>query len=213
MAVERLATSIYTNARNGNLNSEETKKKVGEAAVGTSAAAAAGRKAGFSMFKSSSKVGALSGEVVDNIRLANKPVQETKFLFGRFGRMMTKYAEAFSGWVQKAPVIGKIVKTSLFAGTAKCLGFGGNFQRRYLCPRRRRAVRVQRKFYARNRHRNAGNRLTRRPGRRILSKDTKKAMTGPMPAARPQERGPTAERSLPQPRQSATPELPAEPGV
>ena len=100
MAVERLATSIYTNARNGNLNSEETKKKVGEAAVGTSAAAAAGRKAGFSMFKSSSKVGALSGEVVD------------------------KYAEAFSGWVQKAPVIGKIVKTSLFAGTAKCLGFG-----------------------------------------------------------------------------------------
>lgn len=124
MAVERLATSIYTNARNGNLNSEETKKKVGEAAVGTSAAAAAGRKAGFSMFKSSSKVGALSGEVVDNIRLANKPVQETKFLFGRFGKMMTKYAEAFSGWVQKAPVIGKIVKTSLFAGTAKCLGFG-----------------------------------------------------------------------------------------
>lgn len=123
MAVERLAASLY-NVRNGNINSDETKKKVGEAAVGTSAAAAAGRKAGFSMFKSSQKAYNLSGEVVGNIRLANKPVQETKVLFGSFGQMVTKYAEAFSGWVQKAPVLGKIVKTSLFAGTAKCLGFG-----------------------------------------------------------------------------------------
>lgn len=123
MAVERLAASLYS-ARNGNINSDETKKKVGEAAVGTSAAAAAGRKAGFSMFKSSQKAYNLSGEVIDNIKLANKPIKETKVLFGSFGKMAKKYAAAFSEWVQKAPVIGKIVKTSLFAGTAKCLGFG-----------------------------------------------------------------------------------------
>ena len=76
MAVERLATSLY-NARNGNITSEENRKKVGEAAVGTSAAAAAGRKAGFSMFKSSQKAYNLSGEVIDNIKLANKPIKET----------------------------------------------------------------------------------------------------------------------------------------
>lgn len=123
MPVDKLATSLY-NARNGNLNSEETKKRVGEAAVGTSAAAAAGRKAGFSMFKTSSKVGNLSGEVVDSIRIANKPVKETKVLFGSFGKVMRKYSEAFSDWVQKAPVLGKLVKTSVFRGTAKCFGFG-----------------------------------------------------------------------------------------
>ncbi len=123
MSVDKLASSIYS-AKNGNFNSEETKKRVGEAAVGTSAAAAAGRKAGFSMFKTTSKIGNLSDEVVDSIRLANKPVKETKVLFGSFGRVMRKYAQAFSGWVQKAPVIGKVVKTSLFQGTAKCFGFG-----------------------------------------------------------------------------------------
>ncbi len=123
MAVERLATSLY-NARNGNITSEENRKKVGEAAVGTSAAAAAGRKAGFSMFKSSQKAYNLSGEVIDNIKLANKPIKETKVLFGSFGRMAKKYAAALSDWVQKAPVIGKLVKTPFFKGTAKCFGSG-----------------------------------------------------------------------------------------
>lgn len=123
MAVERLAASLYS-ARNGNINSDETKKKVGEAAVGTSAAAAAGRKAGFSMFKSSQKAYNLSGELIDNIKLANKPIKETKVLFGSFGRTAKKYAAAFSEWVQKAPVIGKIVKTKVFMGSAKLLGSG-----------------------------------------------------------------------------------------
>ncbi len=103
---------------------ERRKKRVGEAAVGTSAVAAAGNKAGFRMFGASKKMGYLSQEVVDNIKLANKPVKQTKSLFGKFGKM----AKAFSGWitdsVAKTPVLNKLVKSKLFMGVASSLGFG-----------------------------------------------------------------------------------------
>ena len=77
--------SFTANERNSQAEIENKKKKVGEAAVGTSAVAAAGNRAGFKMFKSTKKMGYLSQEVVDNIKFANKPIKETKSLFGKFG--------------------------------------------------------------------------------------------------------------------------------
>lgn len=103
---------------------ENKKKKVAEAAVGTSAVAAAGNRAGFKMFKSAKKVGYLQQEVVDSIRIANKPIKETKSLFGKFGKMAKGFANGITNWVHKAPVIGKVVKSKLFLGTASFLGFG-----------------------------------------------------------------------------------------
>lgn len=103
---------------------DKKKKRVGEAAVGTSAVAAAGNKAGFRMFNSTKKAGYLSQEVVDNIKLAQKPVKQTKSLFGKFGKM----AKAFTGWitdtVAKTPILNKLVKSKLFIGAASTLGFG-----------------------------------------------------------------------------------------
>lgn len=103
---------------------EKKKKRVGEAAVGTSAVAAAGNKAGLKMFNSTKKAGYLSQEVIDNIKLANKPVKQTKSLFGKFGKM----AKTFTGWitdtVAKTPVLNKIVKSRLFVGAASTVGFG-----------------------------------------------------------------------------------------
>ncbi|MBR5556006.1 hypothetical protein IKU74_08340 [bacterium] len=104
---------------------EKKKKQVGEAAVGTSAVAAAGHRAGcFKMFNSTKKAGYLSKEVVDNIKLANKPIQETKSLFGKFGKMAKSFTGAITNWVDKTPVVNKIVKSKIFTGTASCLGFG-----------------------------------------------------------------------------------------
>ncbi len=116
--------SFTANERNRQAEIENKKKKVGEAAVGTSAVAAAGNKAGFKMFKSTKKMGYLSQEVVDNIKLVNKPIKETKSLFGKFGKMAKGFADGITNWVQKAPVIGKVVKSKLFLGTASFLGFG-----------------------------------------------------------------------------------------
>ncbi|PWL77028.1 hypothetical protein DBY21_05810 [Candidatus Gastranaerophilales bacterium] len=116
--------SFTANERNRQAEIENKKKKVGEAAVGTSAVAAAGNKAGFKMFKSTKKMGYLSQEVVDNIKLANKPIKETKSLLGKFGKMAKGFADGITNWVQKAPVIGKVVKSKLFLGTASFLGFG-----------------------------------------------------------------------------------------
>lgn len=116
--------SFTANERNRQAEIENKKKKVGEAAVGTSAVAAAGNKAGFKMFKSTKKMGYLSQEVVDNIKFANKPIKETKTLFGKFGKMAKGFADGITNWVQKAPVIGKVVKSKLFLGTASFLGFG-----------------------------------------------------------------------------------------
>lgn len=70
------------------------------------------------------KMGYLSQEVVDNIKFANKPIKETKSLFGKFGKMAKGFADGITNWVQKAPVIGKVVKSKLFLGTASFLGFG-----------------------------------------------------------------------------------------
>lgn len=103
---------------------EEKKKKVGEAAVGGGAIAAAGSKAGFRNFSTAKKAGYLSQEVMDNIKLARKPVAETKSLFSRFGRMAKEFTEAITGWAQKAPVISKIVKSKPFIGVASFFGFG-----------------------------------------------------------------------------------------
>lgn len=47
--------SFTANERNSQAEIENKKKKVGEAAVGTSAVAAAGNRAGFKMFKSTKK--------------------------------------------------------------------------------------------------------------------------------------------------------------
>lgn len=116
--------SFTANERNSQAEIENKKKKVGEAAVGTSAVAAAGNKAGFKMFKSTKKMGYLSQEVVDNIKFANKPIKETKTLFGKFGKMAKGFADGITNWVQKAPVIGKVVKSKFFLGTASFLGFG-----------------------------------------------------------------------------------------
>ncbi|MBS5860718.1 hypothetical protein KID03_04730 [bacterium] len=116
--------SFTANERNSQAEIENKKKKVGEAAVGTSAVAAAGNRAGFKMFKSTKKMGYLSQEVVDNIKFANKPIKETKSLFGKFGKMAKGFADGITNWVQKAPVIGKVVKSKLFLGTASFLGFG-----------------------------------------------------------------------------------------
>lgn len=104
---------------------EKKKKQVGEAAVGTSAAAAAGHRAGcFKMFSSAKKAGNLSQEVVDNIKLANKPIRETKSLFGKFGKMAQSFTGAITNWVNKTPVVNKVVKSKVFMGTASALGFG-----------------------------------------------------------------------------------------
>lgn len=116
--------SFTANERNRQAEIENKKKKVGEAAFGTSALAAAGNKAGFKMFKSTKKMGYLSQDVVNNIKLANKPIKETKSLFGKFGKMAKGFADGITNWVQKAPVIGKVVKSKLFLGTASFLGFG-----------------------------------------------------------------------------------------
>ena len=116
--------SFTANERNSQAEIENKKKKVGEAAVGTSAVAAAGNRSGFKMFKSTKKMGYLSQEVVDNIKFANKPIKETKSLFGKFGKMAKGFADGITNWVQKAPVIGKVVKSKLFLGTASFLGFG-----------------------------------------------------------------------------------------
>ena len=116
--------SFTANERNSQAEIENKKKKVGEAAVGTSAVAAAGNRAGFKMFKSTKKMGYLSQEVVDNIKFANKPIKETKSLFGKFGKMAKGFADGITNWVKKAPVIGKVVKSKLFLGTASFLGFG-----------------------------------------------------------------------------------------
>jgi len=103
---------------------EKKKKRVGEAALGTSAVAAAGNKAGFRMFNATKKAGYLSQEIVDNIKLANKPIQETKSLFGKFGKMARSFSEGITKWVSKTPVLNKIVKSRIFMGTASTLGFG-----------------------------------------------------------------------------------------
>lgn len=103
---------------------EKKKKKVGEAAVGTGAVAAASNKAGFKMFGSTKKLGYLSQEVTDNIRLASRPVKETKSLFGRFGKMAKGFSEGITNWVNKMPVLKKVIKSKFFMGTASFLGFG-----------------------------------------------------------------------------------------
>lgn len=112
----------------GNVNTkrdiEEKRKKVGEAAVGGGAVAAASSKAGFRMFNSTKKLGYMSQEVMDNIKLARKPVVETKSLFSRFGKMAKEFTEAVTGWAQKTPILNKVVKSKAFIGAASCFGFG-----------------------------------------------------------------------------------------
>lgn len=103
---------------------EEKKKKVGEVAVGGGAIAAAGNKAGFRNFNSAKKLGFLSQEVTDNIKFAQTPIKKSKSLFGDFGKMAKEFTEGITSWVQKAPVLGKIVKSKLFLKVASGLGFG-----------------------------------------------------------------------------------------
>ncbi len=116
--------SFTANEGNSPADVEKRRKKVGEAAVGTSAVAAAGNKAGFKMFNSAKKAGYLSQEVADSVKLANKPIKQTTSLFGKFGKMAKGFADGITNWVQKAPVLGKVVKTKFFMGTASALGFG-----------------------------------------------------------------------------------------
>ncbi len=103
---------------------EEKKKKVGEAAVGGGALAAASNKAGFRNFNSAKKLGFLSQEVTDNIKFAQRPIKESKSLFSRFGRMAREFTEGITSWAQKAPVLGKVVKSKIFLKVASGLGFG-----------------------------------------------------------------------------------------
>ena len=118
-------TSVsFTGKVNTKKDIEEKKKKVGEAAVGGGAIAAAGSKAGFRSFSTVKKAGNHSQEVIDNIKLARKPVVETKSLFSRFGRMAKEFTEAVTGWAQKTPILNKIVKSKAFIGAASFFGFG-----------------------------------------------------------------------------------------
>ncbi len=118
--------SVSFTAYDGNKRQdiEDRKKKVGEVAVGGGAVAAASNKAGFRMFNSTKKLGYLSQEVVDNIKFAQKPIKQSKSLFSNFGKMAKEFADGITSWVQKAPLLGKIVKSKAFIGVASFLGFG-----------------------------------------------------------------------------------------
>ena len=121
----RVSSSQTSTVKNNNRSTtEENRKKVSEAAVGTSAAAAVGNKAGFKMFKSAKKVSYMQSEVVDSIRFAQKPIKETKSLFGKFGKIAKGFADGITDWVRKAPVLGKIVKNKIFLGSVSFIGFG-----------------------------------------------------------------------------------------
>lgn len=122
MKVASVSFTSYNENRKQDI--EEKKKKVGEVALGGGAVAAASNKAGLKMFNSTKKLGYLSQEVVDNIKFAQTPIKQSKSLFGNFGKMAREFTESITGWVQKTPVLSKIVKSRPFIGVASFLGFG-----------------------------------------------------------------------------------------
>lgn len=105
----------------------QRKKKAEGAVVGTGAAAAASKKAGFNIFKSSKKIGMLTNEATDTMVWANKPIRQTRSLFGRFGTNAKGFTSKILNWTEnlkKSRFIKPLLESRLFLGAATFLGTG-----------------------------------------------------------------------------------------
>lgn len=107
--------------------SDKRKKNAEGAVIGTGAAAGAAKKAGFNMFKSTNKLGAITRETRDVIKIAQEPVQNTKNLFGNFGRTAKIYTQKLVQWSEnfkKTPFMKSLLENRLAMGITSCFGFG-----------------------------------------------------------------------------------------
>lgn len=112
---------------NNYTDADNRKKRAEEVVVGTGAAAAAGKKAGFSMFNSAKKVGMLQSETAEAARLVRQPIVKTRTLFGNFKSnsksFSSKILGAFEGF-KKLKYIKPIIESSLFRYSAAFFGTG-----------------------------------------------------------------------------------------